>query len=74
VEAWTDDPDRLQGDLYDEDPTSATGLSLDLLGALRGFGADRSIVKLSSASGDGLEDLYSAIQMVYAGGEDLERR
>jgi GTPase SAR1 family protein len=74
VLAWSEDHWRLQSDLFDEEVTSSVSFAVDLLEAFKEAGVSRSVVPISSASGEGLPDLYSMIQLVYAGGDDLERR
>ena len=74
VMAWAEDHWRLHSDLYDGEITPSIGFAVDMLEAFKGFGATRTITPVSSASGLGLEDLYSMAQLVYQGGDDLERR
>jgi GTPase SAR1 family protein len=71
---WTEDHWRLQSDLWGDEVTPSATFAVDLLEAMREFGASSTVVPVSSASGEGLEDLYSLVQMVYAGGDDLEKR
>ena len=74
VHAWNEDVWRLQSDLWEGEPTAATTFATDLLEGMSEFGASSQLIPVSSASGQGLEDLYSMVQMLYAGGDDLERR
>jgi hypothetical protein len=74
VMAWAEDHWRLHSDLYDGEITPSVGFAVDMLEAFKGFGATRTITPVSSASGLGLEDLYSMAQLVYQGGDDLEKR
>jgi hypothetical protein len=74
VMAWTEDVYRLQSDLWEGDVSAAATFATDLLGAMSEFGASSRIIPVSSASGEGLEDLYTMVQMIYAGGDDLEKR
>ena len=74
IMAWNEDVWRLQSDLWEGEPTAATTFSTDLLEGMSEFGASSQMIPISSASGEGLEDLYSLVQMVYAGGDDLEKR
>ena len=41
---------------------------------MKEFGTSSTVVPVSSASGEGLEELYSLVQMIYSGGDDLEKR
>lgn len=71
---WTNDRWRLQSDLMDGDVDASSTFSIEILESLTDFGAMTQIIPVSSASGEGLEDIYSTVQMIYAGGDDLERR
>jgi GTPase SAR1 family protein len=72
--AWTEDHWRLQSDLWEGDVSASATFAVELLESLREFGASSEVIPVSSASGEGLEDLYSTVQMIYAGGDDLEKR
>ncbi len=74
VHIWTQDHWRLQSDLWDGEVTPSATFAVDLLEAMKEFGASSTVIPISSASGEGLEDLYSLVQMIYAGGDDLEKR
>jgi GTPase SAR1 family protein len=74
IMAWNEDVWRLQSDLWDGEVTAASSFSTDLLEGMSDFSASSQFIPVSSASGEGLEDLYSMVQMVYAGGDDLEKR
>ncbi|UCC92266.1 MAG: ATP/GTP-binding protein [Thermoplasmata archaeon] len=74
VMAWNEDVWRLQSDLWEGDVTPAATFATDLLDGMKEFGASSDIIPVSSASGEGLEDIYSMVQVIYAGGDDLERR
>jgi hypothetical protein len=72
--AWTEDQWRLQSDLWDGEITPSTSFAVDLLETFKDIGAGRSAIPVSSASGEGMEDIYSTVQLLYAGGDDLEKR
>jgi GTPase SAR1 family protein len=74
IMAWTEDPYRVQNDLWEGEVTPSSTFAVDLLTAMTEYGTTRSVVPISSASGEGLEDIYSMVQLIYAGGDDLERR
>jgi GTPase SAR1 family protein len=74
ISAWSEDRWRAYTALTEGQVTPSTTLSVEVLLAIESIGAIGPLVQLSSATGEGLEDLYSAIQFVYAGGEDLEKR
>ncbi|MCK5414641.1 MAG: hypothetical protein KAJ35_04600, partial [Thermoplasmata archaeon] len=65
---------RLQSDLWDGEVNAAATFATDLIGSISEFGASTNVIPISSASGEGLEDLYSMVQLIYAGGDDLEKR
>ena len=74
VMLWNADSWRLQGDLYEQGVSPSATFAIDLLEGMSNFGAGSSVVPVSSASGEGMEDLYTLVQMIYAGGDDLEVR
>ena len=74
VMAWTEDIWRLQSDLWEGEVNAAATFATDLLGSISEFGASTNVIPISSASGEGMEDLYSMVQLIYAGGDDLEKR
>jgi GTPase SAR1 family protein len=74
IQAWAADKWRLYNDLTDGEVTPQTTMAVEVLHALESFGAMGPLTQVSAASGEGIEDLYTAAQVVYAGGEDLEKR
>jgi GTPase SAR1 family protein len=72
--SWTEDRWRLQSDLWEGEVDASATFAIDLLEAMSEFGAISDIIPISSASGEGMEDLYSMVQLIYAGGDDLEKR
>ena len=72
IEEWADVPDRLMTSLEDEaGEGNQKLLSVELLRAFEGMGVYRKLVPASANTLVGLEDLYSAAQLVYTGGDDL---
>jgi hypothetical protein len=71
IERWTDEADTLMADLEEELPSTSKLLSMELLKALEAMGVYRKLVPASATEMTGLEDVYSAAQLVYTGGEDL---
>lgn len=70
IASWTEDPDALEAALLDEKPDLYNQMNTD---AFRILGALGGVTKAWPASGDtleGLEDVYTFIQGVYAAGED----
>ncbi len=72
--AWMEDKWRLYNDVTEGEMTSEATLAIEALQAIEALGAYKGLVPASSATGEGLDDIYSNIQLVYAGGEDLEQR
>lgn len=70
---WSKDYYALFSALLDDAIDAQTQISVEFLQALDAVGAGRPIVPVSSDSGEGMEDLYSAAQLVFEGGEDLEK-
>jgi hypothetical protein len=73
VELWGKDYYALFNALLDESIDSQTQVSVEFLQALETVGGGRDLVAVSSDTGEGLEDIYSAAQQVFEGGEDIER-
>jgi GTPase SAR1 family protein len=74
LQSWASDKWRLYNDLTQGEVTPASALAVEVLQAVESIGALGPLVQVSSATGEGLEDLYSGIQFLYAGGDDLEKR
>lgn len=72
IDSWSKDQYSLFSSLLDESKDVQTSISVEFLQALESVGAGRSVVPVSADTGDGLEDIYSAVQMSLRGGEDLE--
>jgi GPN-loop GTPase len=70
---WTQDFPALYGALMDEDSTVLTQLSIDMLRVMEEAGTYRAAMPVSGATKQGIEDIYNAIQMHFAGGEDIQR-
>jgi len=71
IEAWSQDLDSLRGALDAEVQGSQQMLASELLRAFEGIEAHRPLIPASATEGEGLEDLYSAAQLAYGGGDDL---
>jgi GTPase SAR1 family protein len=70
---WSKDFYALFNALLDESVDAQTQVSAEFLQALETVGANRLIVPVSSDSGEGMEDIYSAVQLALEGGEDVEK-
>jgi hypothetical protein len=67
---WSRDSDALNYDLG-QVQSSKTLLSLELFKAMENVGVYRELTAVSATEGEGLEDIYTAIQMAFEGGDDL---
>lgn len=70
---WSQDYYALFNALIDENVDAQTQVSVEFLQALEAVGAGRSVIPVSADSDEGLEDIYSQVQIVLQGGEDIER-
>ncbi len=71
---WSSDPYALYDALVEEGVSPKSVLDVEFLKALESIGVYRRLTPVSSELPFGMEDVYSAIQEVFAGGEDLEKR
>jgi len=72
IEAWSRDQYSLFASLLDESKDAQTSVSIEFLQALESIGAGRAVVPVSADTGEGLEQIYSAVQLALQGGEDLD--
>lgn len=72
IDSWSRDHYALFSSLMDESRDAQTAVSMEFLQALESVGAGRAVVPVSADSGEGMQDIYSAVQMSLEGGEDLE--
>jgi len=70
---WASDPYALNNAVTDDGVSSRSVMSVELIKALESAGAYKELTPVSSAEGMGMEDIYSAIQQYFGGGEDLGR-
>jgi len=73
VKGWSEDYYALFSSLLDENIDAQTQVSVEFLQALETVGAGRTVIPVSSDTGEGLEDIYSLAQQTFEGGEDIER-
>lgn len=71
IDSWSRDHYSLFSSLLDESADAQTSVSVEFLQALESVGAMRAVVPVSADTSEGLEDIYSAVQMALQGGEDL---
>ncbi len=73
VSLWSRDFYALFSSLLDESSEAQTQVSVEFLQGLETVGAGRPIMPVSSDTSEGLEDIYASAQMVFEGGEDIEK-
>lgn len=73
VGLWSQDFYSLMNALLDESAEAQTQVSVEFLQALETLGAGRPVLPVSSDELLGFEELYSSVQQVLRGGEDIER-
>ncbi len=71
IESWSRDSYSLFASLMDESADTQASISMEFLQALESVGAGRAVVPVSADTGEGMTDIYSAVQMSLEGGEDL---
>jgi GTPase SAR1 family protein len=73
IESWSADYYSLFNSLLDEAIDAQTQVNTEFLQALETVGAGRGIMPVSADSGDGIADIYAAVQQILEGGEDVDR-
>jgi len=73
VSLWSRDFYALFSSLLDESSEAQTQASVEFLQGLETVGAGRPVMPISSDTGEGMEEIYSAAQLVFEGGEDVEK-
>ncbi len=71
---WGREWNLLYDALLRENPGMSKELSIELFKALENIDAFRTLIPTSARMLYGYEDVYSVIQLTFAGGEDLEKR
>ncbi len=71
---WSSDPYALYDALVEEGASAQAVLDVEFLKALENIGVYRRLTPVSSELLFGMEEVYRAVQEVFAGGEDLEKR
>lgn len=70
IQLWSNEPDTLRDAFQTEEEGPYREMSIDLMQVLDGLGTRPPLQMTSAINLQGLEDLYTQIQMVTAGGED----
>ena len=73
IRAWSRDPQALWNALCDSSVDAQTQISLELLQAIDSVDPSMELGQVSSETLDGMADLYSTVQLMLEGGEDIER-
>ena len=73
IQAWSQDPQALWNVLCESSVDAQTQISLEFLQAIDAIGSVMEPRLVSSATLDGMADIYSAVQQVLEGGEDIDR-
>jgi GTPase SAR1 family protein len=68
---WSRNPEALYDALIAETPDMRGELNVELFRAFEGLRTFKELIPISSAEMTGMEDLYSMVQQIFAGGEDL---
>ncbi len=71
IDSWSKDHFSLFSSLLDDSRDAQTSVSVEFLQALESIGAGRAVVPVSADTGDGLGDIYAAVQLSLRGGEDI---
>ncbi len=74
VSKWDKNIGDLLEDLKNEKPTIDVQFSESLINSINSFQLIGEKIMTSSKDSEGMEDIYSFLQNVYQGGEDLEKR
>lgn len=73
VQTWSDDPDELETALLSENASVYRELSEGILKLLKEAGGYTRLLASSKENLQGIEDIYTRIQLQYHGGEDLTK-
>ncbi|MDI6707662.1 MAG: ATP/GTP-binding protein [Candidatus Thermoplasmatota archaeon] len=74
MKKWVEEPYQLLEEAIAQEPSMQKQLSIELFKVFEGLSAYKTLTPISSVNFFGMEDLYSAIQQVFYGGEELEKR
>ena len=70
---WSKDPYDITEALINEEATVYREMSEGILQLIKDFGGHTALIPTSKKNQFGIEDLYTAIQLQYTGGEDLTK-
>jgi GPN-loop GTPase len=69
--AWSQEPLELEASVQQEAESMYREMSIDLFRVINGLGALPPLYPTSSETQDGIDDLYSQIQLQFGGGDDI---
>ena len=72
IKEWSEDHDVLWDALQTDEPSIELKLSGDLIKVLSELGAVPGLIQTIGGSGEGVEDIYQAVQDTFLASEDLE--
>ncbi len=70
---WSEEWNSLYNSLINENPDMSKELSVELFKSLESMDVFKKLIPTSARMLYGYEDIYSTIQLIFAGGEDLEK-
>lgn len=71
VEQWSKDTEYLSTAISNEDASVYREMNEGILQLMQSFGSYSQLIPVGKEEFFGIEDLYSAIQLQFEGGEDL---
>jgi hypothetical protein len=71
LEQWSNDTDLLYTSMQDEEASVYREMSEGILGLIQNFKSHAELIPTGKENYQGIEDLYTAIQLQFEGGEDL---
>ncbi len=74
IAEWSKNWNSLYDALITENPSMRKELSIELFKALENIDTFRTLIPTSARMLYGYEDVYTALQLTFAGGEDIEKR
>ncbi len=74
IAEWSKNWNSLYDALITENPSMRKELSIELFKALENIDVFRTLIPTSARMLYGYEDVYTALQLTFAGGEDIEKR
>lgn len=73
ISKWVEDPIAVYDAAVAESTSMYVQMSLELFRVMENIGVHKSFAVTSAENNVGMEDIYNAVQQVFAGGEDLSK-